>query len=41
MVADKVEVISKSALDTKVHKWTSDGKTNYDLEELDMKDSPR
>lgn len=41
MVADKVEVISKSALDTKVHKWTSDWKTNYDLEELDMKDAPR
>lgn len=33
MVADKVEVITKSALDTKAHKWTSDGKSGYDIEE--------
>lgn len=34
MVADKVEVISKSATDSKVFKWTSDWKTNYELEEI-------
>ena len=27
MVADSVDVFSRSALDTKAHKWTSDGKT--------------
>jgi len=27
MVADKVEVESKSALDKTAHKWISDGKT--------------
>lgn len=38
MVADSVIVESKSALDAKAHKWTSDGKTGYDLEEI-TKDS--
>ncbi len=33
MVADKIEVITRSALDTKAHKWTSDGKTGYEIEE--------
>jgi len=36
MVADKVEVESSSALDTKAHKWTSDWKTGYDVEEIKM-----
>ncbi|MFC1797692.1 hypothetical protein ACFLY2_00445 [Patescibacteria group bacterium] len=34
MVADKAEVESRSALDKKAHKWSSDGKTGYDLEEV-------
>ena len=38
MVADKVEVESRSALDKKAHKWTSDWKTGYSLEEV-KKDS--
>jgi len=33
MVADSVEVVTRSGLDTKAHKWTSDGKTGYELEE--------
>lgn len=33
MVAEKVEVITKSALDTQAHKWISDGKNGYELEE--------
>lgn len=35
MVADKVEVESKSWLDTKAHKWISDWKTWYMIEESD------
>ena len=35
MVADKVEVESKSALDKTAHKWISDGKTWFDLEDSD------
>ncbi|PZM85614.1 molecular chaperone HtpG [Candidatus Gracilibacteria bacterium] len=35
MVADKVEVESKSGLDEKAHKWISDGKTGYQIEESD------
>lgn len=34
MVADKVDVESKSALDKKAHKWTSDWKTNYEVVEI-------
>ncbi|MBS1799697.1 MAG: molecular chaperone HtpG [Acidobacteria bacterium] len=34
MVADKVEVISRKAGDEKTFKWTSDGKTGFDLEEV-------
>lgn len=34
MIADKAEVESKSALDKKAHKWISDWKTGYDLEEI-------
>lgn len=33
MVAEKVEVITKSGLDSKAHKWSSDGKTGYRVEE--------
>ena len=33
MVADKVEVLTKSGLDTKAHKWSSDGKSGYEVEE--------
>src|SRR6202451_2319101 len=32
MVADKVEVISRKAGDTAAWKWTSDGKTGFDIE---------
>lgn len=35
MVASKIEVISKKASDSKVWKWTSDGKGEYDLVEAD------
>lgn len=38
MVADKVEVLTKSGLDTKAHKWSSDGKSGYEVEET-QKDS--
>ena len=34
MVADKVEVESKSALDNKAHKWTSNWKSSYELSEI-------
>ncbi len=34
MVADKVEVISRKAGEEKTHKWTSDGKTGFDIEEV-------
>jgi molecular chaperone HtpG len=33
MVAESVDVITRSGLDTKAHKWTSDGKSGYELEE--------
>ena len=33
MVADKVEVSTRSGLDAKAHKWVSDGKNGYELEE--------
>lgn len=35
MIADKVEVESKSALDTKARKWISDWKTGYDIIDSD------
>ena len=35
MVASKIEVISKKASGSKVWKWTSDGKGEYDLAETD------
>src|ERR1700744_1520600 len=34
MVADKVEVVSRKAGEEKTYKWTSDGKTGFDLEEV-------
>ncbi len=34
MVADKVEVISRKAAEDKTYKWTSDGKTGFDIEEV-------
>jgi molecular chaperone HtpG len=33
MVADKVEVFSRKAGEDKTHKWTSDGKTDFEIEE--------
>jgi len=33
MVADKVELETKSPLDTKAHIWTSDGKSSYEVSE--------
>lgn len=35
MVADKVEVISRKAAEDKTWKWTSDGKTGFDLEPVE------
>ena len=35
MIADKVEVESKSGLDSKAHKWISDWKTGYEVENSD------
>lgn len=35
MVADKVEVETKSPLDKKAHKWISDGKSAYEVSESD------
>lgn len=35
MVADKVEVETRSWLDKKAHKWISDWKTSYDVEEVE------
>ena len=34
MVADKVEVVSRKAGEEKTYKWTSDGKSGFDLEEI-------
>ncbi len=34
MVADKVEVISRKAGEGKTYKWTSDGKSGFDIEEV-------
>src|ERR1700709_2554224 len=33
MVSDKVEVLSRKAGEAKTYKWTSDGKTGFDIEE--------
>lgn len=34
MVADKVEVVSRKAGEEKTYKWTSDGKSGFDIEEI-------
>jgi molecular chaperone HtpG len=34
MVADRVEVFSRKAGEEKTYKWTSDGKTGFDIEEV-------
>src|SRR5664279_4277062 len=39
MVADKVEVFSLKAGEDKTYKWTSDGKTGFDIEEATGNDS--
>src|SRR3984885_9518531 len=39
MVADKVEVFSRKAGEDKTYKWTSDGKTGFDIEEAAGNDS--
>ena len=39
MVADKVEVTSRKAGEEKTYKWTSDGKSGFDIEEVSGKDA--
>src|SRR6201985_1702336 len=39
MVADKVEVISRKAGEDNTYKWTSDGKTGFDIEEVSGTDA--
>jgi molecular chaperone HtpG len=39
MVADKVEVISRKAGEEKTYRWTSDGKTGFDIEEVSGEDA--
>jgi len=39
MVADKVEVTSRKAGEEKSYKWTSDGKTGFDVEEVSSADA--
>src|SRR5271170_3907299 len=39
MVADKVEVVSRKAGEEKTYKWTSDGKSGFDIEELSGADA--
>jgi len=39
MVADKVEVTSRKAGEEKTYKWTSDGKTGFDIEEVSGADA--
>jgi molecular chaperone HtpG len=39
MVADKVEVISRKAGEENSYKWTSDGKTGFDIEEVSGSDA--
>jgi len=39
MVADKVEVTSRKAGEEKTYKWTSDGKTGFDIEEVSGTDA--
>ena len=39
MVADKVEVTSRKAGEEKTYKWTSDGKSGFDIEEVSGNDA--
>ena len=39
MVADKVEVISRKAGEEKTYRWTSDGKTGFDIDEVSGADA--
>src|ERR1700728_524056 len=39
MVADRVEVISRKATEEKTYRWTSDGKTGFDIEEVSSDDA--
>ncbi len=39
MVADRVEVFSRKAGEDKTYKWTSDGKTGFDIEEASEADA--
>ena len=39
MVADKVDVISRKAGEDKTYKWTSDGKSGFEIEEVPAADS--
>jgi len=39
MVADKVDVISRKAGEEKTYRWTSDGKTGFDIEEVSGADA--
>src|SRR6201996_7940453 len=39
MVADRVEVISRKAGEEKTYKWTSDGKTGFEIEEAAASDA--
>src|SRR6201989_2125035 len=39
MVADKVEVISRNAGEEKTYKWTSDGKTDFEIETVSGADA--
>jgi molecular chaperone HtpG len=41
MVADKVEVTSRKAGEEKTYKWTSDGMTGFDIEEVSDADARR
>ena len=41
MVADKVEVISRKAGEDKAWRWTSDGKTGFDIEEVSARPRAR
>jgi len=34
MVAESADIITRSGLDKKAHKWTSDGKSGYEIEEV-------
>src|ERR1700733_3797294 len=39
MVAERIEVISRKAGEEKTYRWTSDGKTGFDIEEVSSDDA--